>query len=112
MLQVPNAYVPRDEGTDVELFFECWDDGYEPKSYTITWDERRRVDRSRFGGYMNRVVASTGGAEQVANGSTTQEEGRADKDEKVENGLSAQTMEASTLVRLIVIERCWPYSRV
>ena len=45
---------------------------------------------------MNRVVASTGGAEQAANGSTTQEEGRTDKDEKVENGSSAQTIEAST----------------
>ena len=45
MPQVPNGCVPRDEGTDVELFFGCWDDGYEPKSYTITWDGRRRVDR-------------------------------------------------------------------
>ena len=45
---------------------------------------------------MNRVVASTGGAEQAANVSTTQEEGCTDKDEKVENGLSAQTIEGST----------------
>ena len=45
---------------------------------------------------MKRVVASTGGAVQAANGSTTQEEVRMDKDEKVENGSSAQTIEGST----------------
>ena len=45
---------------------------------------------------MKRVVASTSGAEQAADGSTMQEEGRTDKYEKVENGLSAQTIEAST----------------
>ena len=45
---------------------------------------------------MNRIVTRTGGAEQAANGSTTQEDGHTDKVEKVENGLSAQTIEAST----------------
>lgn len=45
MPQVANAPVPRDEGTDVELFFGNWDDGYDAKSYAITWG-RTKADRA------------------------------------------------------------------
>lgn len=62
-----------DERVDAELFFGCWDDGYDAKHYAISWGRTKADREMRFkqthgmrrsstGLSMNTVMASPGQA--------------------------------------------------